>query len=43
MTKMFTRGIIEVVEAIKEQNDSAIIIFITELSNQLWKNNKVTF
>ena len=40
---MFPRGIIEVVEAIKEQNDSAIIILITELSNQLWKNNNVTF
>jgi len=36
-------GIREVVEVIKEQNDSAIIIFITELYNQLWKNNKVTF
>ena len=34
------KEIIDIVTSIKEQNDSAIILFITELLNQLWKNNK---
>jgi hypothetical protein len=34
------KQVIDIVTSIKEQNDSAIILFITELLNQLWKNNK---
>ena len=34
------KHIIDIVTSIKEQNDSAIILFITELLNQLWVNNK---
>src|SRR5215208_2257390 len=35
-----TVQIIDIFNSIKEHNDSAIVIFITELLNQLWKNNK---
>jgi hypothetical protein len=34
------KQIIDIVTSIKEQNDSAIIFFITELLNQIWVNNK---
>ena len=34
------KQIINIVTSIKEQNDSAIILFITELLNQLWQKNK---
>ena len=36
------KQIIDIVNSIKEQNDSAIILFITELLNQLWQNNKTS-
>lgn len=34
------KEIIDIVNSIKEQNDSAIVLFITKLLNQLWENNK---
>jgi hypothetical protein len=34
------KQIIDIIKSIKEQNDSAIIIFVTKLLNQLWENNK---
>jgi hypothetical protein len=34
------KQIIDIVDSIKEQNDSAIILFVTKLLNQLWENNK---
>ena len=37
------KHIIDIVTSIKKQNDSAIILFITELLNQLWKNNKKSY
>lgn len=37
------KEIIDIITSIKEQNDSAIILFITELLNQLWKNNKKSY
>ena len=36
------KEIIDIVNSIREQNDSVIILFITELLNQLWQNNKIS-
>ena len=34
------KEIIDIINSLKEQNDSTIVLFITELLNQLWENNK---
>jgi hypothetical protein len=35
------KEIIDIVNSLKEHNDSAIVLFITELLNQLWENDEL--
>jgi hypothetical protein len=37
------KQVIDIINSIKEHNDSALVLFIIELLNQLWKNNKTSF